>query len=504
MFGVGASGPQSTSQSRQGDERLARELLTRVVADVAALPPGVGVRLAQAAQREFAAVEAQHLAALKKAGASDRDVQRRAAAGGTRSRKESSKQKKRADAVGENPDLAKKLGSGDLGTEHVDALAEAAAKSGGDAARDTELIKELEDAKPDDAHKVTAKWLERRDDDSAQSRYDRQRSRRKCVKGRSLTSGCSTIELHGTDEARAEMWARIEASAHALYLADGGRDVPDAEHPRTYQQRLFDAAYELIMHQPAAGTINNTGDTDTSDRDSQDEGDSGSEDRNGTSANNDGDRETVGQRGTVRPATKTSAPSPKTMLHVTLTVDDEAEQQIQATCPNGSGYLPDTVLERYACGAMLGGTVFNQRGKILWHGRARRHASPAQFAALVIRDGGCVWCGADVSRCEVHHLNPFNAPVQGETNIDELALVCTSCHHWLHDDKHTLYYLVSENLLDTARGSPPKLIWRTRPATPEETAPNRPTKPAKPKPQGRSPERSKRLTPKHVPQRRNR
>ena len=205
MFGVRASGPQSTSQSRQGDERLVRELLTRVVADVAALPPGVGVRLAQAAQREFAAVEAQHLAALKKAGASDRDVQRRAAAGGTRSRKESSKQKKRADAVGENPDLAKKLGSGDLGTEHVDALAEAAAKSGGDAARDTELIKELEDAKPDDAHKVTAKWLERRDDDSAQSRYDRQRSRRKCVKGRSLTSGCSTIELHGTDEARAEM-----------------------------------------------------------------------------------------------------------------------------------------------------------------------------------------------------------------------------------------------------------------------------------------------------------
>ena len=479
MFGVGASGPQSTSQSRQGDERLTRELLTRAVADVAALPPGVGVRLAQAAQREFAAVEAQHLAALKKAGASDRDVQRRAAAGGTRSRKESSKQKKRADAVGENPELAKKLGDGDLGEEHVDALAEAAAKSGGDAARDTELIKELEDTKPDDAHKVTAKWLERRDDDSAQSRYDRQRARRKCVKGRSISSGCSTIELHGTDEARAKMWARIETRANALYLADGGRDVPDAEHPRTYMQRLFDAAYELIMHQPAAGTVNI----------SHNENDDGSGKRGGG--------------GTGRPA-KASAPSPKTMLHVTLTVDDEAEQQIRATCPNGSGYLPDTVLERYACGAMLGGTVFNQRGEILWHGRDRRHASPSQFAALVIRDGGCVWCGADVSRCEVHHLNPFNAPVQGKTNIDELALVCTSCHHWLHDDKHTLYYLVSENLLDTARGSPPKLIWRTRPATPEEIAPNRPTKPAKPKPQGRSPERSKRLTPKHVPQRRNR
>ena len=470
MFGVGASGPQTTArqgQSRQGDERAVRYALSCVVGDVAALSPGVGVRLAQAAQREFAAIEAQHLAALKKAGASDRDVERRAAAGGTRSRRESSKQKKRADAVGENPDLAKKLGDGDIGDEHLDAIADAAAKSGGDAARDTELIKELEDTKPDDAHKVTTKWLERREDDSAQSRYDRQRARRKAIKGRGVTSGCSTIELHGTDEQRAEMWARIEARANELYIADGGRDVPDSEHPRTYMQRLFDAAYELIMHQPAAGTVQtsviNTRDIDTGSRDGEDEGDSGSEGRNDTgtkndgNSGNDGDSETGGQRGPVRSATKSSAPSPRTMLHVTLTVDDEAEQQIRAACPNGSGYLPDTVLERYACGAMLGGTVFSKAGQILWHGRDRRHASPAQFAALVVRDGGCVWCGADVSRCQVHHLNPFNAPVQGETNIDELALVCTSCHHWLHDDKLTLYYLVAEQYGDKTRGSPPKL-----------------------------------------------
>ena len=455
MFGVGASGPQSTAHSgssRQGDERAVRDALSRVVADARALAPGVGVRLAQAAQREFAALEAEHLAALKKAGASDRDVQRRAAAGGTRSRKESSKQKKRADAVGENPDLAKKLGDGDIGDEHLDALADAAAKTGGDAARDEELIKELEDSKPDDAHKVTTKWLERREDDSTQTRYDRQRSRRKATKGRSLTSGCFTIELHSTDEDGGDMWAKINQRANGMYIADGGRDVPDHEHPRTHQQRLFDAAYELIMSEPAAGTIT----TDTGEI-------------------------------TKTTATSPKAPSPRAMLHVTLTVDEEAEQQIRAACPNGQGYLPDTVLERYACGAMLGGTVFNQHGQILWHGRDRRHASPAQFAALVVRDGGCVLCGADISRCEAHHLDPFNAPVQGETNIDEMALVCTSCHHWLHDDKQTLYYLVSERFDDAARGSPPKLIWRTRPATPEEVAPVR-----KPKQETRSSETGRR------------
>ena len=161
------------------------------------------------------------------------------------------------------------------------------------------------------------------------------------------------------------------------------------------------------------------------------------------------------------------------MLHVTLTVDDDAEQQIRASCPSGNGYLPDSVLERYACGAMLGGTVFNERGEVLWHGRDRRLASPGQWAALIVRDGGCVLCGADPSRCQSHHLMPFEAPAQGETNIDEMALVCTSCHTWLHDSKHTLYYLVAERYGDNARGSPPRLVWRTRPATPEEIAPNR-------------------------------
>ena len=181
-----------------------------------------------------------------------------------------------------------------------------------------------------------------------------------------------------------------------------------------------------------------------------------------------------------------SAPSPKAMLHVTLTVDDEAEQEIRASCPNGRGYLPDTVLERYACGSMLGGTVFNERGEVLWFGRQRRLASPAQWAALIIRDGGCVLCGAAPSRCQVHHLMPFEAPVQGKTNIDEMALVCTSCHHWIHDSKRTLYCLVTEQSGDDARGSPPRLVWRTRSATPEEIAPARPVKPAKSTSQGTS------------------
>ena len=481
MVGVRATvgAKAATDESLEAQVRAAGTVLLGLVGDVNAIEAGVRVRLAQRAQREFAAVESAALAELKAAGATDREVTRRAAAGGTRSRKESSKLSKRADAVKENPTLAEKLGDGSLGADHVDAIARAAAESGGDAAKDEALIRELEESKPDDAHKVTNKWLERRNEDGAQSRYDRQRSRRKVIKGRHISSGCSTIELHGSDEDRQEMWQRIEQRAHQMYLSDGGRDVPDHEHPRTYQQRLFDAAYELIMQKPAAGRVAAAPETDD---------------------------------GTTPASSR--APHARSLIHVALTVDDEAEGAIRAASLNGQGYLPDSVLERYACGSMVGGTVFNQRGQILWYGRARRYASPAQFEALVARDHGCVLCGADPSRCEAHHLDPFNAPVAGETNIDDMALVCSPCHHWIHDQKLTLFRNLAppdsgsvskskgprrseadrrpgrqsagpDQHANSKVGSPlddaaRKPTWHTRPATPDEIAPSTPSRTQRP------------------------
>ena len=522
MFGVGATaGPKGTADDAIHTQvRDLGTVLLGLVAYANLIEPGVRVRFAQRAQREFAAVEAAALAELKTAGATDRDVQRRAAAGGTRSRKESSKRTKRADAVKENPTLAKKLGDGSLGEEHVDAIARASAESGGDAAKDETLIREIEESKPDDAHKITNKWLERRNEDSAQSRYDRQRSRRKAIKGRSLTSGTATIELHGSDEDQAEMWQRIEQRAHEMYVADGGRDVPDDEHPRTHQQRLFDAAYELIMQQPAAGRVATNADESAADQHEQlDQCDSGGNDGEGSAS--------PGSTRSSEPASQARqrAPHPRSLIHVTLTVDDDAEQSIRAACPNGQGYLPESVLERYACGSMLGGTVFNQRGEILWYGRKIRYASPAQYEALVARDGGCVLCGADASRCEVHHLDPFNAPVAGETNVDKMVLVCSPCHHWLHDHKRTLYRIlappgdidnagpeadhpVTQRSKPSAKRRPDrqsarpdqqkrnnpsrnsdalpgtlaaqKPTWHTRPATPDEIAPPRRPNPPNP------------------------
>ena len=432
-------------------ERDLSEALSLLVAGASALSPSTGVRYAQRAQREFAAVEALLLAQLD-----ERDRRNASRAGGTRSRKESSKASKRSDAVGKNPKLGKKLAKGDIGSEQLDAIADAADKSGGDAANDPDLLADIENAKPDDAEKITQRWLQDRDDkNSSQSRFDRQNDQRNVKKGHDRLTGCDTLTICGPTEKIQELRKKVLTRADELYEADGGRDVANEDHRRTHQQRMFDAAYELLMGTGSAGV------------------------------------------------SSSRSPHPTSMIHVSIVVDADAEAHIRATCPDGSGYLPDSVLERYGCGAMIGGTVFSEKGEILWHGRQRRYATPAQFTALIARDAGCVLCGRSPEFCDAHHVIPFNSPAKGRTDVDELALVCSSCHHWIHDSNLTLIW-AHKPPNSSHRGSAAdadgdgdtdggdrsgsggatkgRRVWTTRPATPEETPARRPAGTFKKKP----------------------
>ena len=104
----------------------------------------------------------------------------------------------------------------------------------------------------------------------------------------------------------------------------------------------------------------------------------------------------------------------------------------------GIGPIPQTELERLACDAELFGLLFSGDGEPLWHGRGERTATDAQRRALVARDGGCVLCAAEPAWCESHHIKAWAPPGNGPTDIDNLALLCTKCHHRLHDHKHVL------------------------------------------------------------------
>ena len=99
--------------------------------------------------------------------------------------------------------------------------------------------------------------------------------------------------------------------------------------------------------------------------------------------------------------------------------------------------LPVSEALRLACSADIVPSVFDAEGQELWVGRKHRLATEAQRAALIIRDKHCVGCGRSAVWCEAHHIEDWLSG--GPTDIDNLVLVCKSCHHNIHDDGWTVH-----------------------------------------------------------------
>ena len=83
-------------------------------------------------------------------------------------------------------------------------------------------------------------------------------------------------------------------------------------------------------------------------------------------------------------------------------------------------------LRRLCCDADLLPAVLGGASVVLDAGRSQRLVTPEIRAALVVRDGGCVFpgCQTSPSACEAHHIVPWWAG--GSTAIGNLALLC---HH---------------------------------------------------------------------------
>ncbi len=92
--------------------------------------------------------------------------------------------------------------------------------------------------------------------------------------------------------------------------------------------------------------------------------------------------------------------------------------------------IPPSILEEHFCNARITGAVFGSEGVPLWHGHTKRRATKAQMAALRARYGACGGCGADVWICDGHHRQPVSQG--GRTDIDNLMLLCWSCHQKVH------------------------------------------------------------------------
>ncbi len=116
---------------------------------------------------------------------------------------------------------------------------------------------------------------------------------------------------------------------------------------------------------------------------------------------------------------------------------DTINQQLKDARLSDGNPIPARALRHLACDAQILPAIFSGSSIPLDLGRARRKASPAQRAALIARDQHCVGCGAKAAWCQAHHI--VHWADGGPTDLDNMCLLCSRCHHKVHDNDWTIH-----------------------------------------------------------------
>ncbi len=438
-----------------------------IIANVLAeLPPKVALQLLEFCRRRIDAIEAAVLASRFEAGASERDVADMIRSGSNTSKAEAKKRASRGKATNANPDIANRMSEGTLSSEQADVIASAAEDTDGAAACDTDLLDEIAATTPEQGKKKARKYVnDRTKGGDVQDEHDKQH-RNRTVYDYRTKDGAYVLAIQGDKTSVEQIKRSIDNQADIEYQNDGGRDVPQHKHPRTAEQRRFDAAAKILTgrttpaRQPSedySDPETGSAESDAAQSDAAPAAEGRAPDDNRAPADNRAGPASgapPGQRRSIRDQRNADT------IIVTATIDQLTGVDDTTITSADGKQLPRTVIDELSCTADFIGQIYSVDGELLWQGRRVRLATPAQITGLIARDGGCVECGAHYSRCVAHHIDPFEAPIQGETNIDRLVLLCDDCHHVLHQQKRTIYYERSSQ------------SWKTRPARWEEIPPD--------------------------------
>ncbi len=129
----------------------------------------------------------------------------------------------------------------------------------------------------------------------------------------------------------------------------------------------------------------------------------------------------------------------------------------------GAGHLDDATLigarltDLLTCDPILSliiGRTTSSGFQPLRLDRLARHATHAQRQALAARDRGCIRCGAPPARCEAHHIIGWASG--GTTDLENLALLCSRCHHDLHLGHFTITMTNAMPTLGPGPRAPPR------------------------------------------------
>ncbi|MBZ4487295.1 HNH endonuclease [Microbacterium sp. cx-55] len=126
-----------------------------------------------------------------------------------------------------------------------------------------------------------------------------------------------------------------------------------------------------------------------------------------------------------------TAPTTTVVVRMTL---DQLESGVGAVTIDGSAApVSAATARRMAADAQIIPCVLGGDSEILDWGRAKRLFTPAQKLAVGERDGGCSSCGLPPHLTVVHHIAWWKRD-HGTTDLSNAILLCTTCHHRIHDD----------------------------------------------------------------------
>ena len=283
------------------------------------------------------------------------------------------------------PRTAEALADGRLTLEHASAIAKAG-DSASPAEADAALVPETAAPPADVFAKRSREWAAAHaaPDDGADE-IERQRRRRSYSHW--VDDGMWKFFFEADETSGRTIKSRLDSLISEFWHDDGGREpVPEA---RTSSQRGADALLALCSSVPAHA------------------------DRTG------------------RSSTSIARPPVGTQLMVAADLQRLSDDPsgLAQTVVDGAP-LPQAVLELLACNSTITPVIFDGPGRPIWVGRDHRYATIAQWRALIARDRGCVGCGAAPHRCEAHHIVAWVD--FGPTDITNLVLVCSRCHHDIH------------------------------------------------------------------------
>ena len=306
---------------------------------------------------------------------------------------EGKRKERRSKTLDEAPSFEEALGSGEIGAEHVDALANATAKLDDDVR--AELF-DREDDLLDDARRLSPEEF-----------------------GRSVRDLSRAIERDNGIE-RSKRQRKETFLSRKTNTATGLVEGRFAFHPEL-ASKVFGPVDRHVGTLIAEGV--QSGDPECVDR---------SVDRNRLAAEALGDLVAAGNEH-LHPGS-----GDVTLIADARTVaSGELGDESVCETGDGAGVAPATV-QRVMCNARVT-VVFVDADRVpISVGRSARHANRQQRRALRAMYRTCGFGGCDVAfdRCEIHHIIPWEQG--GLTDLENLIPLCSRHHHVVHEGGWTL------------------------------------------------------------------